>query len=170
MKYYYYYHLTAPSCLSHVKSATGTKGLRKLYDLTLLNLRYLAALRVSTAGYSVMLYDILQKPLSYETVSENLCFRYFTYLSSIASFALSPSSFHLFETCPCIEWQVLCMGFPFLFILLFFFPPRQQQSSLSETDSIVQTNAKSVRFGTGVINSIRSLHQTERPRVAIDRS
>lgn len=56
-------HLTALRCLFNVKSATDTKGGRKLYDLTQLNVRGLTTLGVSSAGYSATLCNILPKSL-----------------------------------------------------------------------------------------------------------
>ncbi|XP_040065111.1 uncharacterized protein LOC120838993 [Ixodes scapularis] len=61
-------HLSALRNLHQIRSSVDTRGLRKLYDSTQLNMRCLNALDVPTASFAAMLSDILMKAMPYDIV------------------------------------------------------------------------------------------------------
>ncbi|XP_042147383.1 uncharacterized protein LOC121836532 [Ixodes scapularis] len=61
-------HPSALRNLPQIRSSVGTRGLRKLYDSTQLNIRCLNALDVPTASFAAMLSDIPMKAMPYDIV------------------------------------------------------------------------------------------------------
>lgn len=66
-------HLSALRKLSQIRSSVDTRGLRKIYDSTQLNILCLNALDVPTASFAAMLSDILMKAMSYGIVVQYQC-------------------------------------------------------------------------------------------------